>query len=69
MDRRLGRGEWLALMGALLAGAGFLLHQLRYPSSLYDAAQYVDMGRALIERGIASPFMKSEVRTMATRCS
>jgi hypothetical protein len=63
MHTRLSRTEWLALGIGLSIAIGFFIHQCWYPSSLYDAAQYVEMGRHIADRGILSRFMESQVRT------
>jgi len=63
MHLKLCRAEWLALGFALLVAAGCLVHQWWYPSSLYDAAQYAEMGRNIAEHGVFSRFMESQVRT------
>ncbi len=48
----------------MIIASGFLAHQWRYPSSLYDAAQYGRMGRDILEHGLATQFMgTSQVRT------
>lgn len=64
MRLRLSRAEWLALTIGLSIAAGFFVHQWRYPSSLYDAAQYAEMGRNILDHGLRSRFMESsQVRT------
>lgn len=63
MHPRLCRTEWFALGFALLAATACFVHQCWYPSSLFDAAQYAEMGRNIVEHGIFSRFMESQVRT------
>jgi hypothetical protein len=64
MRLRLSRAEWIALAIGLAIAGGFFAHQWRYPSSLYDAGQYAQMGRNILEHGLRSRFMESsQVRT------
>jgi hypothetical protein len=63
MPPRPSRTEWFALGFALLVAAACFVHQWWYPSSLFDAAQYAEMGRNIVEHGLFSRFMESQVRT------
>jgi hypothetical protein len=59
---RLTPGERYALLFAVFVAHGFLIHQLLFPSSLYDAGQYARMGRDLVDLGFVRRFGAS-VRT------
>jgi hypothetical protein len=63
MHPKLCRAERLALGFALLVAVGCFVHQWWYPSTLFDAGQYTEMGHSIADHGPFSRFMESQVRT------